>query len=114
MLIEDPNLLDSSYTKLLNKKYPQRKYLKHNLTSWLKCNGKHSKHLNIKFTNPKIDFKEIKLKKLSHKKEDILNNDISESITDIKKAIEIIENLKSKVLEYEITNNENIVKSKYN
>jgi len=35
MIIEDQNLLNSPYTTLLNEKYPPRKYLRHNQTSWV-------------------------------------------------------------------------------
>jgi len=111
MLIEDPSISQSAYTQLLNKKYPQRKYLKHNLSSWLRYKNKHNndfKEINVKFMNPKIDFKkDLNLKKLTYKNEDILEN-TSDSMTDIKKACELIEVLKSKLLEYEITNNKNI------
>jgi len=104
MLIEDPSLSQSPYTQLLNKKYPPRKYLKHNLTSWLRFQSKHNndfKEINVKLMNPKIDFKkDFNLKKLTYKNDDILEN-TSESITDIKKACELIEVLKSKLLEYE-------------
>lgn len=111
MSIENPILCNSPYTQLLNKKYPPRKYLKHNLTSWLRYTNNHSgehKEINIKLMNPKIDFKrDFNLKKLTYKNEDFLEN-TNESITDIKKACELIEALKTKLLEYEITNNKNI------
>lgn len=107
MLIEDPSLFDSNYTKILNRKYPPRKYLKHNLTSWLRYKSSHPQHLkdiNIKLTNPKIEFK-----KLTYKNEDIIdNNNLAKSITDIKKAVDLIEFLKTKLLDYEIINNKNI------
>jgi len=35
MVIEDQNLLNSQYTTILNEKYPPRKFLRHNLTSWV-------------------------------------------------------------------------------
>lgn len=110
MSIENPSLCNSPYTQLLNKKYPPRKYLKHNLTSWLRYHNKHGneKEIHIKLMNPKLDFKkDFNLKKLTYKTEDILEN-TSESMTDIKKACELIEALKTKLLEYEITNNKNI------
>jgi len=111
MLIENPSLSNSKYTQLLNKKYPPRKYLKHNLTSWLKFQQNQKsdqKEINIKLMNPKIDIKkDFNLKKLTYNSEEILDN-TGDSINDLKKANDLINALKEKLLEYELTNNKNI------
>jgi hypothetical protein len=105
MLIEDPNLLNSKYTEILNEKYPPRKFLKHNLTSWNKCNkNKQKADMNVKFMNPKIKMEDYNLKKLLFKGEDI----DSEKITSLDDAMNLVELLKAKLVEYELTNNKNI------
>lgn len=105
MLIEDPNLLKSKYTEILNEKYPARKFLKHNLTSWNKCNKSRLKsEMNVKFLNPKIKLEDYNLKKLLYKGEDI----DAEKIVNLDDALNIVELLKAKLVEYELTNNQNI------
>lgn len=108
MLISDPNLANSNYTAILNEKYPQRKYLRHNLTSWLRCNKTKSRDISIKITNPEFKNKHsnLQLKKLSY------NEEVNEiEVSKLEDALEIIGNLKLKVLEYEETNNKNIESS---
>jgi hypothetical protein len=176
MLIEDPNLYESAYTKLLNKKCPQRKYLKHNLSSWLRfkqiknqqnskekekskenskekskerekesskekdfhknyySNQNQNQKLSPKFfqKNKKAKYSDFNLREINSNKDiniskenisavnqqtlesDIYNYNYNnkekekEKITDIKKAQELIESLKQKLIEYETINNKNI------
>jgi hypothetical protein len=105
MLIDDPNVTNSTYTKLLNDRYPSRKYLRHNLTSWLRCNKKNDDIL-VKLLNPKFKLDDIKMKKLTHKSNELI--EAENDITSIEDAKNIIELLKLKLMEYEVTNNKNI------
>jgi hypothetical protein len=105
MLIDDPNLINSKYTELLNEKFPQRKFLRHNSTSWNKCNKNKSKEISIKLLSPQIKFEDYNLKPLSYKG---LSLDSFSCPSNLEEAANIIEMLKTKLLEYELTNNENI------
>lgn len=126
MLIDNKNHSESAYTKLLNKKYPQRKYLKHNLSSWLRFQQKNKenskeksksnskeKDFNAKtynkhqYQNQKVDYSDLNLRKLTFNQEEILESENFDT-TDLKKALELIESLKNKLMEYEIINNKNI------
>lgn len=109
MLISDPNLANSNYTSILNEKYPQRKYLRHNLTSWLRCNKSKIRDISVKITNPELKYKHdsLNFKKLSYNNEEVNELDINK----LEDAMEIIKKLKVKVLEYEETNNTNIESS---
>ncbi len=109
MLITDPTLLNSPYTTLLNEKCPQRKYIRHNLTSWLKCNKNKGRDISVKIMNPELKYKpeNLNLKKLSYNNEEVNEFEINR----LEDALEVIRKLKLKVLEYEETNNENIESS---
>lgn len=109
MLITDPTLINSPYTTLLNEKCPQRKYLRHNLTSWLRCNKNKGKDISVKIMNPEFKFKHesLNLKKLSYNNEEVNEYEINR----LEDALEVIRKLKLKVLEYEETNNDNIESS---
>ena len=111
MIIEDQNLLNSQYTSILNEKYPPRKFLRHNLTSWNKCNKNKHKDINIKLMNPDQLFyknnkslhKNFELKKLNYSTE--LNEF---TVNNLPEALSVIKDLKYQILEYEQTNNRNI------
>jgi hypothetical protein len=103
MMIDDPKLINSHYTNLLNERCPQRKYLRHNLTSWLRCN-KRNDDIMVRLMNPKVKIEDFNMKRLSHKGTEL----VEDNITSIEDARNIIELLKLKLMEYEITNNKNI------
>jgi hypothetical protein len=104
MLIEDPNLVNSKYTAMLNEKYPPRKYVKHNLTSWTKQNKNKAKEIKCNFMNPKIRFEDYNLRKITYNNEEIGEG----SLDNLDQARELIEKLKVKLIDYELTNNQNI------
>lgn len=106
MLI-DENLQNSSYTKMLNERYPPRQYLRHNLTSWNKVNKNKYTDINVKLMNPRIKFEDYNFKKITYKSNEIDSNNIR-TLTD---ALDVIEKLKGKLIEYEIANNQNIENS---
>jgi hypothetical protein len=95
--------MNSTYTNLLNERYPQRKYLRHNLTSWMKCNKK-TDDIMVKLLNPKIKMEDFNLKRLNREAIGI----VEENITSLDDAKNIIELLKLKLVDYELTNNKNI------
>lgn len=101
MLIDD-KLLDTQYTEYLNNLYPPRKYLKHNLTSSKRFNKFNSKNINIKFLNPKLN--SFGLEQI-HNNLDELSLDY---INSLPQALTIIQKLKTKIIEYDLANNQNI------
>ena len=106
--IDDPSLMNSEYTSILNEKYPPRKYLLHNQDSYNKINKDKIKEIKFTFLNPKLNFNDYNLKELTFKGEEI----DEKNITNLKDALDIINILKAKLIEYELANNENINKAK--
>ena len=106
--IDDPSLMNSEYTSILNEKYPPRKYLLHNQDSYNKINKDKIKEIKFTFLNPKLNFSDYNLKELTFKGEEI----DEKNITNLKDALDIINILKAKLIEYELANNQNINKAK--
>jgi hypothetical protein len=106
--IDDPSLANSNYTTILNEKYPPRKYLIHNQDSFNKINKDKITEIKFNFLNPKLNFSDYNLKELTFKGEEI----DEKNITNLKDALDIINILKAKLIEYELANNENINKAK--
>ena len=107
MTIDDPSLQSGEYTVILNEKYPPRKYLKHNAQSFNKTTKNIKSDLKFTFLNPKINFADYNLKSLTYKNEEIDET----KITNLPDALEIIDRLKTKLINYELTNNSNIEKA---
>ena len=101
MTIDDPSLQSGEYTVILNEKYPPRKYLKHNAQSFNKTTKNIKSDIKFTFLNPKINFADYNLKSLTYKNEEIDET----KITNLPDALEIIDRLKTKLINYELTNN---------
>ena len=106
--IDDPSLVNSNYTTILNEKYPPRKYLLHNQDSFNKINKDKITEIKFNFLNPKLNFSDYNLKELTFKGEEIDESKIKK----LEDALEIISSLKAKLIEYELANNQNINKAK--
>ena len=107
MTIDDPSLQSGEYTSILNEKYPPRQYLKHNSQSFNKVAKFHNKDIKITLLNPQLNFKDYNLKSITYKNEEI----DEKNITNLSDALEIINRLKGKLIDYEVTNNANIEKA---
>lgn len=107
MTIDDPSLQSGEYTSILNEKYPPRQYLKHNSQSFNKIAKFQNKDIKMTLLNPQLNFKDYNLKSITYKNEVIDER----NITNLSDALEIINRLKGKLIDYEVTNNANIEKA---
>ena len=102
--MEDKQLLDGNYSKRLNSQDPTRKYLKHNLTSWMKYNKNKSKAIDVKLLEGKAAWEKL----TSGAVKIIDDNKEEEQINSLQHAQAYIKKLRYQMEEYEMTNKTNL------